>query len=114
MISLTPIQMKLAGVTLGVLVIASTVFYVRHLKTNLQTARDHVTELQVKLKVQNDAVMSLKTEADAALVRHKQELEKAQFDLEAAKAQAHATYKTPPANPGDLCGSALKLMNGAK
>lgn len=114
MISLTPIQMKLAGVALGVLIIAIAVFYVRHLKTDLQAAREKVTELQVKLKVQNDAVMSLKAEADAALVKHQQELEKAQSDLEAAKAQANVTYKTPPANPHDLCGSALKLMNGAK
>ncbi len=114
MISLTPIQMKLAGVALGALVIASAVFYVRHLKADLQTAREKVTELQVKLKVQNDAVMSLKAEADAALVKHQQELEKAQSDLDAAKAQAHVIYKAAPSNPKDLCGSALKLMNGAK
>lgn len=113
MISLTPIQMKLAGAVLVAAAIASTMFYVRHLKTELKTAQDHVTELQVKLKVQNDAVMSLKKEADDALVKHKQELDQAQADLETAKSQARTIYKTPPSNPKDLCGSALELMNGA-
>ena len=112
MISLTPIQMKLAGAALGVLAIASAVFYVRHLKTDLQAAREKVTELQVKLKVQNEAILQMKKDSDAREIASKEMLEVAKKDADSARVRASSIHKAQPSTPGNDCKSALDLING--
>lgn len=111
MMTFTPAQMKIAGALLVVLAVAAMGLKIRNLKSDLKESQDKVTELNVKLKVQNEAVLSLKAEADAALERHKQELQVANDALEQAKEKAQVIYKTPPSQPKDLCNSALDLMN---
>lgn len=114
MMTFTPVQMKIAGAVLVVLTAIAVTMKIRGLKSDLKEAQDKVTELQVKLKVQNEAVLSLKQEADAALERHKQELQEANTELEQAKERAQSIYKAPPSQPKDLCRSALDIMNRSK
>jgi cell division protein FtsL len=102
---------KLIGVALIAAAVLGAWWYVHHLQTEVKDLTTQVTVLESKLKDQNDAVDALKKDADTRLASAKKDLDVAKAETVKAKGRSVIIYKTKPADPKDLCKSALDLVN---
>jgi uncharacterized protein HemX len=103
---------KLIGIALIVAAVLGGVLYVRHLQSEVQTLTTEKAVIEGKLKDQNDAVDTLKRDADARVAAAEVAVQAAKDETVKAKKKATIIYKQPPSTPGDNCKSALDLVNG--
>lgn len=87
-------------------------WYVSNLQDENERLTNQVAGLGSKLKNQNDAVDTMKKDADLRLSAAAAELAKAKIDAETARKRAINIYKAKPSVPSDSCKSALDLING--
>lgn len=111
--NISPLQMKLAGVLLVSLAAVSTVLYVRHLKNELADVTAQKVQVETQLNLQNAAIKQMKADSDAREAAAKEAIAQAKAQADATRAKATVIYKTSPSKPGDLCSSALDLINGS-
>lgn len=100
-------------ITLGIagVIVLMTVLYIKHLQTEVNRLKSDNTELSTKLKIQNDAVLQMKADAEGRLKAAEAELEKAKLASAEHQAKAQVIYKAAPTSD-DKCKAALNLMNG--
>lgn len=102
------VKLILGGVLIAVLL--SGVLYIRYLRNANENLRAEVQVLAVQLETQNKAVLALKKEAELKLAASQKALSEAKAKTEQASKKATVIYKSQPT--GDLCQSALDLVNG--
>lgn len=88
--------------------------HVENLNDELISERAKVVEISTKLRLQNDAVIQLKKDADLRIASHKKDLEAAKSQSAVIQGKAQIIYKTRPSTPDDSCRSALDLINGVQ
>jgi cell division protein FtsB len=88
--------------------------YVSNLQSSVEKLKKSNKELSDAIAVQNEAVKKLKSDADERLAKAAADLAEAKKQSAQKTTQATIIYKTKPADPNDLCASALTLMNGAQ
>ena len=104
--------LKLIALAIVVAAVLGGIWYVHHLQSEVKDLTTQNVTLSTKLEQQNAAVIAFKEDADKRLAAGQAELTKAQAEAAKNKATARIIYKTKPSTPGDLCKSALDLVNG--
>lgn len=88
--------------------------YISGLRKDNANLNIQVGVLSSHIKTQNDAVEKLKKAGDDRLKLAAADLKRAREAAKIAKAQSVIIYREQPAIPGDLCQSALELVNKQK
>jgi cell division protein FtsB len=111
---------KLIAVALVVAIVLGGIWYVKHLQAEVADLTQQVSTLTAQnaaltasIRVQNDAIDTLKKEGETRLAAAAVELAKAKAATKAAQGRATVIYKQPPSTPGNDCKSTLDLLNSA-
>jgi cell division protein FtsB len=104
---------KLIAAALILAAIIGAGLYVKNLQSKVVELTAQNTVLSTKLNDQNEAIKTLKQDADARLKAGEALIAAAQEETKKAKGRSTIIYKTKPSTPGDDCKSALDLVNTA-
>ena len=107
------IKIKLILLAVVLVAIFGAYKYVTGLQDKVTNLQAEVTTLSTKLQTQNDAIIQMKKDATARIDSHKAELANAKKLADASKGKAQIIYKIKPSTPGDMCKSALDMINGS-
>lgn len=103
---------KLIAIGIVVAITIAGWMYVTGLQDKVAQLEQEKAVLVVKVKDQNDAILSIEENAKLRAKAAAKDLEAAAKIAEKAKADAQAYYRAKPSTPADRCKSALDLING--